>query len=79
VPQGAIISPVLFNVYLDSFLRKLHSLKGWDVKGFTVQKCVLAYADDLAIHLPAKHLGIYVRDFCIVADGFGLKIGPKKC
>lgn len=79
VPQGAPISCVLFNVYLDAFLKYLFKRADVEREGFNLNNCTLAYADDLVTQLPPKLLGRFVRDFCRHAKQFGMRIGPAKC
>lgn len=82
VRQGCPLSPLLFNICIDSLLRKLET-----EEGLTVSTClgdckrtVLAYADDLLILAKnAISLDKYIsltNEWCQV---FGMAINPIKC
>jgi len=66
VKQGAIISPILFNVYLDALLVKLHKPGvGCHIAGCYVG--ALAYADDLVLLTPS---GSAMRRMLLICDEF---------
>lgn len=84
--QGCILSPILFDYFVESLSRYLNSLN--DLKGVTVGEGAdsvtfnhLFYADDLSILCTsrdeAERLGEIVNDWCH-AFGMELSAGPSK-
>ena len=78
LPQGSVLSPVLFTLYLDSALDKIKSFP--DVN-------VIAYADDLTLWSQDRNAAVAaeklqpaitdgLEDFC---DTAGMKLAPEKC
>lgn len=68
--QGSPISPLLFNIYMEEFLRILK-------ERIEIQK-YLVYADDLVIIIDHTSVTRFLNELYILAEDFHLIINPKK-
>ena len=54
VRQGGILSPLLFNLYMDDLSDRLNKLKiGCCINGIVVNHIIIMYADDLVLIAPS--------------------------
>jgi len=78
VPQGGILSPLLFNLYMEEILQKVRDrCSGLLRRQFWRQ--VLAYADDVVFFFKDVGQAVeLVKNFQQVLKDFNLRIGWKK-
>jgi len=76
VRQGGVISPVLFNVFINVFINRLRSLQiGCHVNGLFLG--CLFYADDVLFPCPSVTGLQYMLDVCVATgDMLSLKFNP---
>ena len=73
VRQGAILSPILFNFYINSVLKQIRSSGAGCRLGF--QSCnVLGYADDIAIMAPSHSYLQALRDIAYMIGLYELDL-----
>ncbi len=77
-PQGAVISPILANVYLH-YVLDLWYEKRWRVRVAWGETCLVRYADDFVVGFQRKHdAQRFLRDIGQRMAKFGLSLHPKK-
>ena len=76
IRQGGVLSPVLFAIYVDDFLKSFRNF-GCRYKGFSVS--ALMYADDLILLSPSvTELQTMIEKCCEELALLDIKINPKK-
>ena len=75
LPQGSVLSHLLFNVYLEEALKSNEAI--WR---YLTQEKGLAYADDLMMKASSlKEIENIMREFIKIESKWGIKINSKKC
>lgn len=76
-PQGATISPILFNLYLDEVLKQ--TMQNVGIKT-TLDECCLAFADDIVFyHKEPLTLVRIIKSFEYISKQWNINIGVNKC
>ena len=74
LPQGSILSPVLFNIYLEEALNSSEKLKQVSKRGD-----LLAFADDTLVMTSDKgELEIIVNEIFSLSENYNLRLNKKK-
>ena len=74
LPQGSVLSPVLFNVYLEEAIKSSKILDGVRVRGD-----LLAFADDMLVMTNSKaELAQIINEFTDLNVRWNLKLNKKK-
>jgi retron-type reverse transcriptase len=77
--QGSVISPTLFNVFVNLFIVQLRKLNAGCVVRSLYIGCLL-YADDIIILCPSiKGLQCMLNNCAITADAFSLTFSKSVC
>ena len=76
--QGGILSPYLFNFYIDEVINKMCNINvGCSLSFESVN--ILAYADDILLLAPSlKGLQFLIDQFCYFIEGMSLNISTEK-
>ncbi|XP_023215162.1 uncharacterized protein LOC111617982 [Centruroides sculpturatus] len=79
VKQGCPLSPLLFNIVIETAIRRVHNLQlGYSLEGEEIG--ILAYADDLVLVSPSPEgLQKQLDNISHWADWAGLCFKPSKC
>ena len=79
LPQGSSLSPILFNFFIDSFIRKIQKENlMMDFNGFRTNN--LFFADDGNIHSNEAEVVQNILDLASDWESeFGMKFSPSKC
>ena len=78
VKQGAVLSPILFSVYIDVLITRLGGSKTGCYIGDTCM-AVFSYADDLILLAPTKRSMYTLLDVCDkFASEYNVKFNPEK-
>ena len=74
LPQGSILSPVLFNIYLEEALNSSEKLKQVRKRGD-----LLAFADDMLVMTSDRgELEIIVNELSSLSENYNLRLNKKK-
>ncbi len=74
LPQGSILSPVLFNIYLEEALNSSEKLKQVRKRGD-----LLAFADDMLVMTSDRgELEIIVNELSSLSENYNLHLNKKK-
>lgn len=73
VHQGSMISPLLFDIYIEPIIEEVHTKLGIDLAD------ILFYADDLAIICPYNMSERVIQTVEETALSLNLKVNKKKC
>ena len=74
LPQGSILSPVLFNIYLEEALNSSEKLKQVRKRGD-----LLAFADDMLVMTRDRgELEIIVNELSSLSENYNLRLNKKK-
>jgi len=77
--QCGVLSPLLFNVYVDSFIQRLKASNLGCRIGSCYLGCIM-YADDLVLIAPSLHALQQMADICTdEASHIGMQFNPRKC
>ena len=75
LPQGSILSPVLFNVYLEEAIKSSKKLDHVRARGD-----LLAFADDMLVMTNAKgELVDIIKELDLLQHKWNLRLNKKKC
>ena len=79
VRQGGVLSPLLFNVYVDSFIQRLKMSNLGCRIGSCYLGCIM-YADDLILAAPSLCVLQQMVNICIdEASHINMQFNPRKC
>jgi hypothetical protein len=74
LPQGSILSPVLFNVYLEEALKSSRKLEDMRRRGD-----LLAFADDMLVMSNSQHeIEMVVEELATLNTNWNLRLNKKK-
>ena len=79
VRQGSLLSPILFNAYVDIFINRLRQA-GLGCRLHNMYVGVILYADDMLL-ISASIIDLQLMlDHCgLIGDGLGMKFNSSKC
>jgi len=74
LPQGSILSPVLFNVYLEEAIKSSQKLENMRARGD-----LLAFADDMLVMTNSKgELSFVINELDKLQQNWNLRLNKKK-
>lgn len=74
LPQGSILSPVLFNVYLEEAIKS-----SWKLEDVRKRGDLLAFADDMLVMSNSKNEAeLIINELANLEKAWNLKLNKKK-